>query len=195
MTEQPAFDSEPKEPNAPPSIWQENHGNLLLGFAAIVAIVGALILLYSQNRFIPVRFPDGDAIIDPESDVNGAEESEGIYIDISGAANETGVMRVALYETQESFNNIERAFLRSTAMISEGNARVLVPFELVPERFAVAAFHDENENGLLDLNRFDVPVERYGFSLTAKGLAGPPSYQDAVVERPKVGKSIRVSIR
>ncbi|MGB7325746.1 MAG: DUF2141 domain-containing protein [Rubripirellula sp.] len=196
MTEQHELDSEPREPNAPPSTWQENHGNMLLGFAALVVLVGALILLYSQNRFVPVRFPDGDAITNPELDENGdSEASDGIYIDISGAANDTGVMRIALYENKESFNIIEHSFLRSTAMISEGNARVAVPFELVPERFAVAIFHDENENGQLDRNRFDVPTERYGFSLNAKGTSAPPTYSNTVVERPKIGNSIQVSIR
>lgn len=169
---------------------------MLLGFAALVVLVGALILLYSQNRFVPVRFPDGDAITNPELDENGdSEASDGIYIDISGAANDTGVMRIALYENKESFNIIEHSFLRSTAMISEGNARVAVPFELVPERFAVAIFHDENENGQLDRNRFDVPTERYGFSLNAKGTSAPPTYSNTVVERPKIGNSIQVSIR
>ncbi len=173
----------------------------MIGFAIGITLIGALILLYRQNRFVPVRFPDGIGINDSADDgdslgeSDGVVPSEGISVGVSGAATDRGVMRLAFYESKASFNNVEQAFLRSTAEISQGTANLLVPLPMVPEKFAIAAFHDENENGVLDRNRFGIPSERYGFSANARGVVGPPSYEESLIDRPALGEAIDISIR
>ncbi|TWU47445.1 hypothetical protein Poly51_52450 [Rubripirellula tenax] len=188
---------EPHEPSAPPSLWQENHGNLLLGFAVLVTIGGAMILLYIQNRFVPPRFPNEASIVIPDSP-DGVEtpvDGNAISVSLMGAANDEGTFRLAFYENSESFNDVERAFLRTTAPIKDGECRIRVGYEMIPEEFAVAAYHDENDNGVLDRNRLGIPTERYGFSSNARGLTGPPDYEEATVQRPEVGGSITIAIR
>jgi uncharacterized protein (DUF2141 family) len=49
-------------------------------------------------------------------------------------------------------------------------------------RFAVAVFHDENDNGELDTNLLGLPKEGYGFSRNATGSFGPARFADAAVE-------------
>jgi uncharacterized protein (DUF2141 family) len=61
------------------------------------------------------------------------------------------------------------------------------------KKLAIAAYHDENANGELDRNALGIPSERYGFTNNARGITGPPSFEDAVVE---IGdKPIEISIR
>ena len=50
---------------------------------------------------------------------------------------------------------------------------------LPPGDYAIAAFQDVNENGVLDKNALGIPTEPYGFSNDARGWFGPPSWQAA----------------
>ena len=45
--------------------------------------------------------------------------------------------------------------------------------------YAVACFHDENQNGKLDTGLFGIPTEGTVASNNAKGFMGPPSFDDA----------------
>lgn len=46
-------------------------------------------------------------------------------------------------------------------------------------QYAVACFHDENNNNDLDLNFLGIPIEATGASNDARAFFGPPSYGDA----------------
>ena len=45
--------------------------------------------------------------------------------------------------------------------------------------YAVACFHDENDNGKMDKGLFGIPSEGVVVSNHAKGTLGPPKYDDA----------------
>jgi uncharacterized protein (DUF2141 family) len=181
----------------PKTVWQENHGNLLLVFVTIVFAIGAVMLLYRQNRFVPVRFPDGRQINVPAitDDYQTVEIGNDLLIAVNGAASDRGLMRIAFYESPETFNDLEKSFLRVSQPIVGGLSKVVIPYDLVPERFAVAVFHDENENGIMDRNAIGIPTEPYGFSSGARGITGPPSYEAAATDRPPMGGTMEVSIR
>lgn len=44
--------------------------------------------------------------------------------------------------------------------------------------YAIAAYHDANNNQKLDKSFMGVPTENYGFSNNARGTFGPPSLSD-----------------
>lgn len=52
--------------------------------------------------------------------------------------------------------------------------------DLPPGSYAVALFHDENDNGRLD-KRFGIPTEGFGFSNNPHLWFGPPSFKAARV--------------
>lgn len=53
--------------------------------------------------------------------------------------------------------------------------------DLPPGRYAVNAFHDENDNGDLDTNLVGIPSEGYGFANDPDASFGPPEFEDAEV--------------
>lgn len=53
-----------------------------------------------------------------------------------------------------------------------------VTFSLDIGTYAVAAFHDRNNNGDIDFNWLGAPTERYGFSNNARGLFSEPDLAD-----------------
>jgi hypothetical protein len=93
------FASEPTHGTGPPTRWQENHGNLLLVFMAIVIVIGSCILLYRQNRFVPVRFPESEMIPAPatKTDVeDGDTAASAVSIKVSGAISDNGSIKIAI---------------------------------------------------------------------------------------------------
>ncbi len=52
---------------------------------------------------------------------------------------------------------------------------------LPPGRYAVQAFHDENDNRVLDRNFLGMPLEGLGFSRDAPMHFGPPGFEAAIV--------------
>lgn len=51
--------------------------------------------------------------------------------------------------------------------------------DIKPGNYAIAVIHDENINGELDSNFFEVPTEGYGFSSDAEVNMSAPSFDDA----------------
>ncbi|WP_246844079.1 DUF2141 domain-containing protein [Hydrocoleum sp. CS-953] len=50
-----------------------------------------------------------------------------------------------------------------------------------PGSYAVAAFHDFNDDGIFNLNGIGIPKEGFGFSKNPKIFTGPPKFRDVVV--------------
>jgi len=182
-----------------PSRWNENHGNLLLGFVALILLFGASIIACRQTRFLKPRFPaklivDSQAIAEEEFLAAGAgEDRQVVSIRVLGAASDDGVMRLAVYTSAEGFNDPEKAFGTDSWRIRGGvcEGRFGLPADI--KMLAIAAYHDANNNGSLDRNAFGIPSERYGFTRDARGITGPPTFDDAVVtlsDEP-IGISIR----
>jgi uncharacterized protein (DUF2141 family) len=181
--------------SAPATRWQENHGSLLLTFVAAVLVIGALILTYRQNRFVPVRFPEGDMIDVPQEPPPAEDNSASMTIRVIGAANDFGMMMIAIYGSEETFNQPAAGLAAQSVPIVEGQAVLKVPVERLPARIAIAAYHDENGDSDLNRNRLGIPSERYGFSRNARGLTGPPSFKQAVINRPAAGETIELYVR
>lgn len=181
------------------SRWKENHGSLLLFVFAAIVGVGFLVIWYQQTRFVPPRFPDGEMIQNIEQlQENGQailEQENMIAIRIAGAPNNRGSIKVAIHANPTTFNSGDQSLISQSLELQDGEGLWLVPIENLPNQFAVAAYHDENNDQQLTLNRFGIPTERYGFSREARGLTGPPNFLDAVIERPEPGGLLFVFLR
>ena len=68
-------------------------------------------------------------------------------------------------------------------------------FKNIPhDTYALAVFHDENNNGVLDKNALGIPIEPYGFSRNARARFSATPFEDAQFEL-KGKQSIDISIR
>jgi uncharacterized protein (DUF2141 family) len=182
-----------------PSRWRENHGNFLLGFVGMIVAFGASIIACRQASILPPSFPrnliaqDADAV---EAQFL-AESAEGnrqvITVQVVGAGSDVGVMRLAVYAGPDGFNNPEQALGIDSWKIRGGlcEGRFGLPAEIT--EIAIAAYHDVNDNGQLDRNPLGIPAERYGFTRDARGITGPPQYEDAVIKI--TDDPIKISIR
>lgn len=95
-----------------------------------------------------------------------------------------GVLWVLLFaEAQaKAFPTRRQEALRRLDLAAGDGGTLTVSFdELACGRYAVAVVHDENGNGKLDTKIFGIPREGLGSSRDARGLFGPPGFDDAKV--------------
>lgn len=189
------------EPSSRHSPWRENHGNLLTAFVIVILIAGSCVMAYRRYRFVPARFPPERMIRRSGSDqtsVLAEPDPAGeptLTIRVSGAVSDDGLILVAIYDSPEAFNDPDRAFGVSGIEINEGVGQTQVSLLELPPQIAIAAFHDENEDGMLNRNSLGIPTERYGFSNNVRGIVGPPRFDEAAIEGPYDSGQIEISIR
>ncbi|TRX36868.1 DUF2141 domain-containing protein [Flavobacterium sp. ZT3R18] len=99
-----------------------------------------------------------------------------LTVSVSGLKNNTGVLKVGLYNSEGTFLKSIYKSIRSE--IKENGAKVT--FEGIPKgEYAISVYQDENNNGKLDKNVMGIPSEDVACSNNAKGFMGPPKYKDA----------------
>lgn len=106
-----------------------------------------------------------------------------------------GKVGCALYDQPRGFpQDASRARQRRWCGIEGGAAACA--FAPVPAgAYAVACFHDENDNGRCDTGWLGIPTEGTVVSNHARGTLGPPSFEAArfVVTGPTAELALRVS--
>ncbi|MFN8396913.1 MAG: DUF2141 domain-containing protein [Bacteroidia bacterium] len=105
-------------------------------------------------------------------------QSATISVEITAIPSVEGVVRIALFNKEEGFRD-ENFALRKELFPVKGNQATWEFRDVVPGKYAVAVYHDADNNGKLDTNFFGIPTDAYGFSNNAMGLFGPPDFEDA----------------
>ena len=115
-----------------------------------------------------------------------------LRVDVTGLRSGGGEVHLAVFATPATFP-------RSDAMLAEAIVRAKaagvhwVFSGLKPGTYALAIYHDENENREFDRGFLGIPLEGFGFSNDAQVFFGPPDFADAAVTVP--GKGVRITIR
>ena len=113
-------------------------------------------------------------------------------IEIRDVRSADGQVYVAVHgpASKATFPSGEGAVAGDRQPAQVGTMRFVVN-DLSPGRYAVTAFHDENDNGDLDTNLVGMPTEGYGFSNDARATFGPPKFEAAAVT---VGDASEVAV-
>ncbi|WP_051378914.1 DUF2141 domain-containing protein [Derxia gummosa] len=123
-----------------------------------------------------------------------AARAADLTVDIDGAASQKGHLAVAVYDRAERFP--EEGAHVVAQRVAPLAGRTSVTFRnLAPGNYAVAVYHDENDNEKLDKGMFGIPKEPYGFSNDARGRAGPPDFRDARIALGDPAATVLVHLR
>lgn len=112
-----------------------------------------------------------------------AQQSSEVKVKIENIKHFEGSIKIALYNQEDHF--LSKEIASDGKSIVDSNLEFT--FDGLPGgTYAISVFHDENDNGKLDTNLIGIPKEPYAFSNNAKGMFGPPSFEDCkfVVESP-----------
>jgi uncharacterized protein (DUF2141 family) len=102
-----------------------------------------------------------------------------ITVEIIDLSNKNGDVKIGLYNKAEDFSKVDKAYkLRSIKILSK---TVKYKFTNIPNgTYAIAVFHDENQNDKVDKIFLGIPSEGYGFSNNIR-----PSFRSANFEESK----------
>jgi len=83
------------------------------------------------------------------------------------------------------FNDENEKVLEGYSETISNNKCVISIKDLKSGKYAFKFFHDENNDEKLNTNFMGIPKEGYGFSNSAKGSFGPPSFEKMLFELTK----------
>lgn len=110
---------------------------------------------------------------------NGGAIAANLNVTVDNIKKPKGKIVIALFDSKDSFL-VEPVAEFSLDISEDGEAVAGFP-DLAPGTYAIAAYHDKNDDG--KLNTFlGVPREDYGFSNNARSMFGPPSFKKAAFE-------------
>lgn len=115
-----------------------------------------------------------------------------IVVNISGIENNKGVVQIGLYNSESTFPTYGEHY--KGAEPKSNTSGISYTFTNIPTgTYAIAVWHDENEDKTMNKNLFGAPKENYGFSKNIYGTFGPPSF-DEVSFKVNSGKKITIKI-
>lgn len=118
-------------------------------------------------------------------------EVANMIIDVTGQKKNTGTIRVAIFDSKESW--LKKPVF--TAVLPADTQAITYSNPETPYGdYGVAVYHDVNDNDKMDRNFIGLPKEPYGFSNNARGSFGPPKWKKSVVSvsGPKTHLTIRI---
>ena len=124
--------------------------------------------------------------------VQTAPKKSTLTVEIRGIKKSVGKIFVAVFRKKDDFPSASSRFKYSIVDAKVGNTTANI--ELPNDIYAVAVFHDANDNTVMDKNMFGVPTEIYGFGNNARGTFSAPSFEEAAIEL-KQDKKIVVYIK
>jgi uncharacterized protein (DUF2141 family) len=98
-----------------------------------------------------------------------------LIVIIKSLKNTLGNLDVALYNNYKAFANKSVPYKGASMAITDFTMTIAFD-SLPPGVYSLAAFHDEDKNGILKLNQLNIPVEGYCFSNNIGATMGPPDY-------------------
>lgn len=112
--------------------------------------------------------------------IAGNSSQSDLSLVIKGVDDVKGSMYIAVFDNEESFPDFGKQLVEKVLPV---DAKTLnFTFKNLPhDDYAVAIFHDKNNNGVLDKNAFGFPLEPYGFSRNARARFSAPPFNDAKI--------------
>lgn len=101
-----------------------------------------------------------------------------LEIIVTSVKNNAGNVHLAIYNDPDKFPDSDGMISETEVAITGLTARHLFT-GLAPGRYAVAVYHDANDNDEFDQGFLGIPLEDYAFSSGATAFLGPPSFEAA----------------
>jgi uncharacterized protein (DUF2141 family) len=113
------------------------------------------------------------------SSIAATEAGSNLNFSVTNLKNDKGKLVIAVFDSKEKF--LKEPISELSLDIDEEGEVAGEFSDLTPGTYAIAAYHDKNDDG--KLNRIIVvPAEDYGFSNDARNMFGPPSFKEASFE-------------
>lgn len=118
-----------------------------------------------------------------------ASSETSITIEITNIKHPKGTLRLGVFRAGNTFGSTytKPDFGQMVAVTGKGIERT--EMNLPPGRYALALYHDMNDNWKLDKNFVGYPKEPYGFSNNYRPVFSGPNFEDCAFEVKENGNS------
>ena len=113
-----------------------------------------------------------------------------LSVQVTNLRSSAGTVHFGLYNTAADFPTSR---IWQERVVPAGTPSAVFS-GLTPGNYALAVFHDENENGEFDRGFLGIPLEGYGFSNNARVFLGPPRFDEARIVLDEAGASISIAV-
>ena len=136
-----------------------------------------LLVMLTLTLLVPTRIQAKTSCerAEPKTAVSTQKPPNMIAFNIVGL-KASGTVLCALFTSSHSY--LKKSKFGAKAKINKGQATCRF-INVPPATYAMATFHDANNNGKLDTNWMGIPNEGVCASNSAKGSFGPPKWKDA----------------
>lgn len=108
-----------------------------------------------------------------------AQAGQDITIEVNNLRNQNGSLLLAVFDNQKAFKSLDyKQAIASISMKMHANNQKMTLHDMPEGNYAITILHDENNNGKLDMNEREFPIEGYAYSNNV-GEADAPIFEDA----------------
>lgn len=103
-----------------------------------------------------------------------------------------GKLLIGIYDSEKLFPQ-DGKFIRQIVKFVDGSSKTILVNDLKPGNYAIALFHDVNNDGVINKNWVGIPTEPYAFSKNYAPKLTPPSFNQVKFSYPSESK-LRISL-
>lgn len=118
-----------------------------------------------------------------------------LTINVQGLKAAKGRVCYSLFSSSAGFPMSANQAIRAECIAANSNSSAIAFGNLTPGTYAVAVFHDMNNDGQLNKNTFGIPMEGFGFSQNPGIVSGPPKFRDAAIFVAGSGNAININLK
>ncbi|GLU43018.1 DUF2141 domain-containing protein [Allomuricauda sp. NBRC 101325] len=100
-----------------------------------------------------------------------------LTVKVGNVSSAEGKVNVAVYNSKDGFLSFDKVLKNHGVSARKGSVDLTIK-DLPTGEYALAIFHDENNNGKLDTNWLGIPKEKVAFSNAKMKTFGPPKYKE-----------------
>lgn len=152
----------------------------------VIALGGALLLGAAGPALATSPAPAG---------CTGPASDTWIAVTVEGLRSSAGLVALTLYADNPRKFLVRNGSLYVTRVPAREGTTTACLHVPHPGVYAIAIYHDENGNQIIDRTGIGLPAEGYGFANNPSTLAGLPSFQSVRLSIPRSGLLTRVRIK
>jgi uncharacterized protein (DUF2141 family) len=104
-----------------------------------------------------------------------------LIITVNNVKSNKGIVNVCVFNQANGFPEKTNLAVKCVNInAAKGTMQIRID-GITPGKYALAAYHDENNDGKFNTNLLGIPKEAAGASNGAKGKMGPPKFENAVL--------------
>ncbi|MEH1885103.1 DUF2141 domain-containing protein [Nostoc sp.] len=117
-----------------------------------------------------------------------------LTVEIDGLKNKQGQVCASIFASSEGFPSDRNRSLQKQCIKINATPLPITFENLKAGTYAVAVFHDQNNDRILNTNVFGIPKEGFGFSRNPEIRTGAPKFSEAafLVAGPETNIQIRL---